>query len=116
MALIILTLFGACCTLSAVFAVILFDVSTLLVLQVYLGFCTTLAFLGLTILLVLPNKALGRQTESRGNVALVVERDQMVRDPGSSQAPLVPSARYTKLVRIYQHLGPIQTAEVKPDR
>jgi hypothetical protein len=116
MALIILTLFGACCTLSAVFAVILFDVSTLLVLQIYLGVCATLVFFGLILSLVLPHKALGRQTESRGNVALKVKRDQMGRDPGSSQAPLVPSARYTKLVRNYQHLEPIQTADVESDR
>ena len=95
MTLVLFTLFGACCTLLAAVGIAFFDVSVLLVLQIYFGFCATLVLLGLILSFVLPHKAMDQHAESRGSGTPVDRRNQTGHNASCSQTPLVAAVRHT---------------------
>ena len=92
MALISFTLFGAFCTLLAAIGVVFFDVSVLLILQIYLGFCATLVFLGLAFSLTLPQKGSGRRRGERRKRGFFTKGGELLNDTDRLQTQLVASA------------------------
>lgn len=116
MAVISLMLFSVCCTLLALFGVILFDVPVMLILRIYLGYCATLVLLALILSRFLPKAPESSGAGEREKDALLTKRIQSEQNANNTKVSTASSAGYKKLVKDYRRLGPLQATKAKSER